>query len=258
MIFSAAAPPVTQFLQSLLLGVLLSVLYDLFYAVRCLFPVRMQAHIVLDLLYFVLFGVLLFNFLLTETAGRLRYFIILGVIIGWGLYHATMSRLTVRFFNGVIGGVRAVLRAVFRPVIALARWISLRLRDLCKKGTAKCKSAKNRLKKHHRMRYNKVSNRCREENGREKHMTIKQTNRILAFVIVFLVLLIAVYFVKGRVRAAQMEAELAAAQQRVNDQQAENDEIGRMLENSDYYLNQEARGEGNYCDPEEKVYVVVP
>ncbi len=92
----------------------------------------------------------------------------------------------------------------------------------------------------------------------KKYMTIKQTNRILAFVIVFLVLLIAVYFVKGRVRAAQMEAELAAAQQRVNDQQAENDEIGRMLENSDYYLNQEARGEGNYCDPEEKVYVVVP
>ena len=78
MIFSAAAPPVTQFLQSLLLGVLLSVLYDLFYAVRCLFPVWMQAHIVLDLLYFVLFGVLLFNFLLTGTAGRLRYFIILG------------------------------------------------------------------------------------------------------------------------------------------------------------------------------------
>lgn len=258
MIFSAAAPPVTQFLQSLLLGVLLSVLYDLFYGVRCLFPVRMQAHIVLDLLYFVLFGVLLFNFLLTETAGRLRYFIILGVIIGWGVYHATMSRLTVRFFNGAIGGVRAVLRAVFRPVIALARWISLRLRDLCKKGTAKCKSAKNRLKKHHRMRYNKVSNRCRGKTDVKKHMTIKQTNRILAFVIVFLVLLIAVYFVKGRVRAAQMEAELAAAQQRVNDQQAENDEIGRMLENSDYYLNQEARGEGNYCDPEEKVYVVVP
>ena len=92
----------------------------------------------------------------------------------------------------------------------------------------------------------------------KKHMTIKQTNRILAFVIVFLVLLIAVYFVKGRVRAAQMEAELAAAQQRVNDQQAENDEIDRMLENSDYYLNQEARGENDYCDPEENVYIVVP
>ena len=92
----------------------------------------------------------------------------------------------------------------------------------------------------------------------KKHMTIKQTNRILAFVIVFLVLLIAVYFVKGRVRAAQMEALLAAAQERVIDQQAEYDELGGFLEYSDYYLNQVARGEGYYCDPEEKVYVVVP
>ena len=92
----------------------------------------------------------------------------------------------------------------------------------------------------------------------KKHLTIKQTNRILSLIIVFLVLLIAVYFVKGRVQAAQMKNELADAQQRVASQQAENDEIDRMLENSDYYLNQEARGENAYCDPEENVYIVVP
>ena len=92
----------------------------------------------------------------------------------------------------------------------------------------------------------------------KKHLTIKQTNRILSLIIVFLVLLSAVYFVKGRVQAAQMKNELADAQQRVASQQAENDEIDRMLENSDYYLNQEARGENDYCDPEENVYVVVP
>ena len=80
----------------------------------------------------------------------------------------------------------------------------------------------------------------------KKHLTIKQTNRILSFVIVFLV------------QAAQMKNELADAQQRVASQQAENDEIDRMLENSDYYLNQEARGENDYCDPEENVYIVVP
>ena len=89
----------------------------------------------------------------------------------------------------------------------------------------------------------------------KKHLTIKQTNRILSLIIVFLVLLIAVYFVKGRVQAAQMKNELADAQQRVASQQ---DEIDRMLENSDYYLNQEARGENDYCDPEENVYIVVP
>lgn len=92
----------------------------------------------------------------------------------------------------------------------------------------------------------------------KKAVNYSRQNRILTLVIVFLVLLIAVFFVKGRVQAAQMRAELTAAQQRVTDQQAENDEINRMLENSDYYLNQEARGENDYCDPEEKVYIVVP
>ena len=83
-------------------------------------------------------------------------------------------------------------------------------------------------------------------------------NRVLTLVIVLLVLLIAVFFVKGRVEAAQMRAVLNEAQQCVAAQQAENEEINRLLENSDYYLNQEARGENNYCDPEEKVYVIVP
>ena len=32
----------------------------------------------------------------------------------------------------------------------------------------------------------------------------------------------------------------------------------RMLENGDYYLNQEARGQNDYCDPEERVFIVVP
>ena len=89
-------------------------------------------------------------------------------------------------------------------------------------------------------------------------LAAKQFNQILAFVILFLILLIVVFFIKGRVQAAQMRSELVAAEQRVAEQQAENDEIGRMLEDGDYYLNQEARGENDYCDQEERVFIVVP
>ncbi len=92
----------------------------------------------------------------------------------------------------------------------------------------------------------------------KKTASYSRKNRLLTLVIVILTLLIAVFFVKGRVEAAQMRSVLNEAQQRVAAQQAENEEINRMLENSDYYLNQEARGENNYCDPEEKVYVIVP
>ena len=56
-------------------------------------------------------------------------------------------------------------------------------------------------------------------------LAAKQFNQILAFVTLFLILLIAVFFIKGRVQAAQMRSELAAAEQRVAEQQAENDEI---------------------------------
>lgn len=114
------------------------------------------------------------------------------------------------------------------------------------------------MKKSRWLLYNKVSKNSMEENGNEKapdHQTDQPHSKSHHR---FLVLLIAVYFVKGRVQAAQMKNELADAQQRVASQQAENDEIDRMLENSDYYLNQEARGENDYCDPEENVYVVVP
>lgn len=92
----------------------------------------------------------------------------------------------------------------------------------------------------------------------KKTASYSRKNRLLTLVIAILALLIAVFFVKGRVEAAQMRAVLNEAQQRVAAQQAENEEINRMLENSDYYLNQEARGENNYCDPEEKVYIIVP
>lgn len=68
----SAVPPVIQFLQSLLLGTLLSLLYDAFYTIRGLFPAQAQPHVILDILYFLLFGVLLFNYLLMESAGRLR------------------------------------------------------------------------------------------------------------------------------------------------------------------------------------------
>ena len=53
-------------------------------------------------------------------------------------------------------------------------------------------------------------------------LAAKQFNQILAFVILFLILLIVVFFIKGRVQAAQMRSELAAAEQRVAEQQAEN------------------------------------
>lgn len=157
MIFTSAAPPVIQFLQSLLLGALLALLYDIFYAVRSLFPVRIQPHIILDILYFLLFGIILFNYLLMESAGRLRYFIVLGVIIGWVVYHNTVSRLAVRFLGWLFGLIRRILLFLLRPFIALWSYIRKVISGVHENFSARRKSRKNCLKNPLALLYNKLS-----------------------------------------------------------------------------------------------------
>ena len=168
MTFISASPPVTQFFQSILLGALLGVLYDVFYAIRALFPRRKQPHIALDLLYFLLFGILLFNYLLMESAGRLRYFIVLGVIAGWVIYHNTISRITIRFLNWLFGLLRKLLKFLVRPFLSFGRHLSHIGVTIRKKCSAAYNSQKNRLKKPHSLLYNKLSKSRVEEIRNEK------------------------------------------------------------------------------------------
>lgn len=92
----------------------------------------------------------------------------------------------------------------------------------------------------------------------KKKMSVNRVNRMLGILIFMLIVLIAGYFVKSRIDTARMKKELAAAELRTQQQQSENDEIDRLLQNGDYYLNQQARGDGEYADPEEDVFIIVP
>ena len=92
----------------------------------------------------------------------------------------------------------------------------------------------------------------------KKDVRLKRINQILKIAIVVLVLLLLIYGVRCIIETNRMKAELEAAKQEIALQQEANREVGHFLENSDYYLDQQARGEGEYSDPEEDVFVVVP
>lgn len=162
MIFSSAAPTVIPFLQSILLGLLLSFIYDFFCSIRKLFPAQVQLHFILDILYFVLFGTILFNFLLQKSAGRLRYFIVLGVIIGWVVYHNTVSTLTIQLLNGLFTLFRRVLLILLQPILAIIKMIRRGLSTVQDKYSTKSKFRKISLKKALGPLYNKVSKRKSE------------------------------------------------------------------------------------------------
>ena len=92
----------------------------------------------------------------------------------------------------------------------------------------------------------------------KKEIRLKRINQILKIVIVLLVLVLLIYGIKCIIETNRMKAELEAAEQEVSLQEEENREVNHFVENGDYYLEQQARGEGEYSDPEEDVYVVVP
>lgn len=92
----------------------------------------------------------------------------------------------------------------------------------------------------------------------KKEMRVKNLNNILRIVILVLLAVLLVYGVRCVLETRQMKAELSDAQKKVELQEQENREVGHFLENSEYYLEQQARGNGEFSDPEEDIYVVVP
>lgn len=90
-----------------------------------------------------------------------------------------------------------------------------------------------------------------------KKISLNRLNKILRLIIILLVLIIVVYAVKCYIDNRKMHNELAEAQQRVAQQQKDNEEVDHMLQDSEYYLEQQARGENDYADPEEDVYIIV-
>ena len=73
------------------------------------------------------------------------------------LYHNTVSRLVIRFFNWLLLMVHRVFSFLLSPIITLAQRLFHSISTVCKKTTIKRKTPKNSLKKSRWLLYNKVS-----------------------------------------------------------------------------------------------------
>lgn len=111
------AEPTFLFLKSILLGAVLSLYYDIFYALRIIFPGKWQVHIPLDILYFLLSGAVIFHYVLYENMGQIRSFILLGLLLGWVLWHLTLSRLLVGIFTAILHFIKRLIRKLIAPPV---------------------------------------------------------------------------------------------------------------------------------------------
>ena len=150
------------FLQALVLGAALGLLYDVFRIIRIAVPAAKPLVAMQDIIFFAACAVVTFLFLLGNVDGKVRFFLIIGEVLGAILYFCSLSivlmgfsRLIISFLHGVI---KFVLRFIIMPIVhilsqilAITLWPLRFLHNICKKV---CQMAKFSLKKNRILLYN--------------------------------------------------------------------------------------------------------
>ncbi len=152
------------FLQSLLLGASLGILYDVFRILRLMIPSGKVISFLEDILYFTLCGVITFAFLLAVNNGIIRAYLLAGEVLGAVAYYLTVGKLVYKIADKIISLIRKALHMLYRiflsPFVRLFWAISRTIRKLTLKITKKFSKntikSKYRLKHRRRLLYNVV------------------------------------------------------------------------------------------------------
>lgn len=93
-----ASRQLMEFFTSALFGLSCGMLYDITAVIRGYFKGKKLICALIDVLFCITSAIALMAFLLLVTDGRLRWYVILGIILGFFIYKNTISGL---FFSGV-------------------------------------------------------------------------------------------------------------------------------------------------------------
>lgn len=135
------------FLYSCVLGAIYCVVYDFLRAVRS--GNRTSAFIVFfqDIFYFTAAAISCFCFLLATTNGELRFYAILGILIGFVITRLTVSKLTYFIFLKITHFIRFIFTKFSNGLTKVCAFFDTRLTFFAKKAAAILKNTSYTLKK---------------------------------------------------------------------------------------------------------------
>ena len=105
------------FVWALLIGCAFGLLFDIFRIVRIAIPVPDVVIAAQDILYFSICAIITFLYLLSHADGRVRFFLIAGIILGAVIYFCTISILVMGVSRLIIAVVRGVLSFALRYLL---------------------------------------------------------------------------------------------------------------------------------------------
>lgn len=128
-----------EFLLSCILGAGLGLLFDVFRIIRLAVKCGKFAVFFQDLLFLLVCTVVTFFFLLRESSGEIRIFIIGGEILGAALYYLTLGVLMMRLSRIVIDAIRRFKSFLMRHLLPPIRQTRVKIGNTFDKNAQKAK-----------------------------------------------------------------------------------------------------------------------
>lgn len=191
-LFSTGAQ-IRIFLSAVGFGFFLGAVYDLFRVLRLLFQKSDRAYRVSDLLFALTAGFLVFLFVLTTLNGKIRGYVLLGILLGFLLYSYTFGTFFAGRLERAAQGLRRFCSALYRKISAPFCCVLKKCREkfaknvqkVQKKSRFSVKKSKFHLKSIKEMLYNQPvrvspdggSSHSDERNGKENEDKKKKTSK---------------------------------------------------------------------------------
>ena len=136
-----------DFLLACLLGAGLGALYDVFRIIRLAFWHGKLVVAVQDILFWSAAAACTFLFQLVNSDGQIRFYILLGELLGFTVYYFTIGVLVFHASRFIIGLVKRILRFLYRifirPFVKLFAFIFQKIKQLFVYVISKCKKLKH-------------------------------------------------------------------------------------------------------------------
>lgn len=171
-----------DFLLSCLLGVGLGALYDVFRILRLAFWHGKIIIGIQDILFFALAAVSSFLFMLFRCEGQLRFYVLLGELLGFIVYYFTVGFLVIRMSKCIIHWIKKILfflyKIFIRPFVKLFIFISRKIRmffvHIVSKLKKRSRISKFRLQKKDVLLYNLNSSKKNSKHKKKTHQNRMQ------------------------------------------------------------------------------------
>lgn len=139
---------ILSFIYSIFLGMIFSFFYDVIKSIRLTLKLSSIIVFIYDILFFIIISVFTFIYYMSVTDGEIRYYILLGLLLGFIVFRLTISKLLIYILTNILKFLILIFERFNKGIIAFSELIFSFLSDFLKKVKYFLKKIKISSKKH--------------------------------------------------------------------------------------------------------------